>query len=74
MYTLVVYPNNTYTVKIDNEKARSGSLEEDWDFLAPKTIPDPDAKKPKGWVDRAKIDDPEDKEPEVYVQLQCTVI
>ena len=67
MYTLVVYPNNTYTVKIDNEKSQSGSLEEDWDFLAPKTIPDPDAKKPEDWDDRAKIDDPEDKKPEVHV-------
>ena len=65
MYTLVVYSNNTYTVKIDNEKSQSGSLEEDWDFLAPKTIPDPDAKKPEDWDDRAKIDDPEDKKPEV---------
>ena len=65
LYTLVVSPNNTYTVKIDNEIAQSGSLEEDWDFLAPKTIPDPEAKKPEDWDDRAKIDDPEDKKPEV---------
>lgn len=64
LYTLVVKPDNTYEVKIDNEKVESGSLEEDWDFLAPKTIADPDAKKPDDWDEREKIDDPEDKKPD----------
>merc|ERR1712226_874865 len=36
----------------------------DWDFLAPKKIKDPEAKKPDDWVDNAKMDDPEDKKPE----------
>lgn len=43
----------------------SGSLEEDWDFLPPKKIKDPEAKKPEDWDDRAKIDDPSDTKPEV---------
>jgi len=66
LYTLIVKPDNTYIVKIDNEKAESGSLEEDWDFLPAKKIPDPDAKKPSQdeWDEREKIDDPEDKKPE----------
>ncbi|XP_003388074.1 PREDICTED: calreticulin-like [Amphimedon queenslandica] len=64
LYTLIVRPDNTYEVKIDNEKAQSGSLEEDWDFLPPKNIPDPEASKPSDWDDRAKIDDPDDKKPE----------
>ena len=38
LYTLIVKPDNTYEVLIDNEKAESGSLEDDWDFLAPKKI------------------------------------
>ncbi len=38
LYTLIVRSDNTYEVKIDNKKAESGSLEEDWDFLAPKMI------------------------------------
>ena len=42
-------------------------MEEDWDLLAPKTISDPDAKKPEDWDDRPKIDDPEDSKPEVCV-------
>lgn len=38
LYTLVVKPDNTYIVKIDNKKVESGNLEADWDFLAPKKI------------------------------------
>ncbi|KAG1698131.1 Calreticulin [Nymphon striatum] len=64
LYTLIVRSDNTYEVKIDNVKVESGSLDEDWDFLAPKEIKDPEAKKPSDWDDRAKIDDPEDKKPE----------
>ena len=52
-------------MKIDNKKAESGSLEEDWDLMAPKTILDPEAKKPEDWDDKAKIDDPEATKPEV---------
>lgn len=52
-------------MKIDNEKVESGSLEEDWDFLPPKTIKDPEAKKPEDWDDRPKIDDADDTKPEV---------
>merc|ERR1712131_245016 len=37
---------NTYKVLIDNKEEASGSLEEDWDFLPPKKIKDPEAKKP----------------------------
>ncbi|XP_041033211.1 calreticulin-like [Carcharodon carcharias] len=64
LYTLIVRPDNTYEVKIDNQKVESGSLEEDWDFLPPKKIKDPEAKKPEDWDERAKIDDPEDKKPD----------
>lgn len=63
-YTLVVQPDNTYEVLIDNEKVESGSLEDDWDFLPPKTIKDPEAKKPENWDERATIPDPDDKKPE----------
>merc|ERR1712042_413544 len=63
LYTLIVNPDATYEVLIDNESAQKGSLEEDWDFLPPKMIKDPEAKKPENWDDRAKIDDPEDSKP-----------
>lgn len=65
LYTLILRPDQTYEVKINNEKVESGSLEEDWDFLPPKKIKDPEAKKSEDWDDRAKIDDPEDTKPEV---------
>ena len=63
LYTLIVNPDGKYEVLIDNEKVESGSLEEDWDFLPPKQIKDPEAKKPEDWDDREKIDDPEDSKP-----------
>jgi len=65
LYTLIVRSDNTYVVKIDNKEAQSGSLEDDWDFLPPKQINDPEAKKPEDWVDSPKMDDPEDTKPEV---------
>merc|ERR1711990_1277463 len=64
LYTLVVNTDGTYEVLIDNESAQTGSLTDDWDFLPPKKIKDPEAKKPDDWVDQAKLDDPEDAKPE----------
>ncbi|KAL5016306.1 hypothetical protein ScPMuIL_005895 [Solemya velum] len=66
LYTLIVRPDNTYEVKIDNSKVESGDLEADWDFLPAKKIKDPEAKKPADWDEREKIDDPEDTKPEDY--------
>ncbi|GAB1603116.1 calreticulin-like [Argonauta hians] len=68
LYTLIVKPDNTYEVKIDNEKVESGDLESDWDFLPSKKIKDPSAKKPEDWDDREKMDDPDDKKPEDWDQ------
>merc|ERR1712088_242730 len=68
LYTLIVNPDATYEVLIDNESAQKGSLEEDWDILPPKLIKDPEAKKPEDWDDRAKIDDVEDTKPEDWDQ------
>merc|ERR1712198_745227 len=64
LYTLIVNPDGTYEVLIDNESAQKGSLTDDWDFLPPKKIKDPEVSKPDDWVDAAKIDDPEDVKPE----------
>lgn len=72
LYTLILRPDQTYEVKINNEKVESGSLEEDWDFLPPKKIKDPEAKKPEEWDDRATIDDPEDTKPEVSLRQKLT--
>jgi len=66
VYTLIIHPDQTYEVRIDGEKKESGSLLEDWDFLAPKTIKDPAQSKPTDWVDAAEIDDPSDVKPADY--------
>ncbi|KAL8177963.1 UNVERIFIED_CONTAM: hypothetical protein K2H54_024329 [Gekko kuhli] len=64
LYTLILRPDHTYEVKIDNEIVASGILEDDWDFLPPRKINDPTVKKPENWEDEPEIDDPEDTKPE----------
>merc|ERR1712038_1922792 len=66
LYTLVVRPDNTFEVFVDNKSVRSGKLEDEFDFLEPKEIKDPDQSKPSDWVDTAKIPDPADVKPEGY--------
>lgn len=73
LYTLILKPDNTYEVRIDGSKVESGELEADWDFLPPKKIKDPEAKKPEDWDDKAKIDDPEDAKPEVDMINKCNI-
>merc|ERR1712193_478121 len=68
LYTLIVKPDNTCRVEIDQEKIYEGSIKEDWEVLKPKKIPDPDDKKPEDWADDSMIDDPEDKKPEDWVE------
>jgi len=68
LYTLILKPDNTYQVLIDNEKVESGRLEEDWDFLPPKQVKDPEAKKPEDWDDRETIADETDVKPEDWDQ------
>lgn len=66
IYTLIVTPDNKYQVLIDNEEAASGALEEDWDFLPPMKVKDPEAKKPPQdeWDEREEIEDPDDTKPD----------
>ncbi|XP_075380681.1 calreticulin-3 isoform X2 [Mycteria americana] len=64
LYTLIIRPDQTYKVKIDNEMVASGNLEDDLDFLPPRKIKDPTVRKPPDWDDRIQIDDPNDIMPE----------
>ncbi|XP_061538987.1 calreticulin-like [Phycodurus eques] len=68
VYTLVLRPDQTYQVKIDNREAAAGSLEDDWDLLPPRTVKDPLAGKPVDWDDRPAVDDPADTKPEDWDQ------
>lgn len=45
VYTLIVKPDATYSILIDNVEKQTGSIYEDWDILPPKQIKDPEAKK-----------------------------
>merc|ERR1712207_23350 len=64
VYTLIVKPDQTYEVLVDNKSKQTGTLEDDWEFLKPKMILDPEQSQPADWDDRARIDDPEDVKPE----------
>merc|ERR1711920_893932 len=58
-YRMILKPDNTVRVEIDEEKIYEGSIKEDWEVLAPKEIADPEDKKPDDWSDESMIDDPE---------------
>jgi calreticulin len=66
LYTLVIRSDNTFEVLIDNKSVREGKLVDEFDFLEPAEIKDPEAKKPEDWVETAKMPDPEDKKPDGY--------
>lgn len=66
MYTLAVRPDNSFEIFIDLVSVGKGNLLEDMEppVNPPKTIPDPEDKKPEDWVDQEKIDDPNAEKPE----------
>lgn len=73
LYTLVVNPDNTFEVFIDQASVRKGELESAFDFLLPKEIKDPSQSKPADWVDEKTIADPEDKKPEGYDDIPAEI-
>ena len=73
LYTLVVRPDNTFEVFIDQASVRKGELESAFDFLLPKEIKDPSQSKPADWVDEKTIADPEDKKPEGYDDIPAEI-
>jgi len=73
LYTLVVKPDNTLEVFIDLESVRKGPLDEQFDFLLPKEIKDPDVSKPLDWVDAKKIPNPNDVKPEGYDDIPAEI-
>jgi len=74
VYTLIIKPDNTFTVLTDNKESRSGNLEDHFNILEPKQINDPALSKPKDWVDETHIDDPEDVKPEGYDEIQPEIV
>ena len=55
LYTLIVRPDQTYEIKINDESVKSGSLLEDFNPAVnpPEEIDDPNDLKPEDWVDVA---------------------
>ncbi|KAF9172458.1 hypothetical protein BGX21_005328 [Mortierella sp. AD011] len=66
LYTLIVKPDQTFEIKINNEVASSGSLLENFQppVNPPKEIDDPSDSKPADWVEVAKIPDPKATKPD----------
>ncbi|XP_011690210.1 PREDICTED: calnexin [Wasmannia auropunctata] len=66
LYTLIVRPDNTYEIKVDNKLLNSGSLLDDFEppVNPPLEIEDPDDKQPEDWDDREKIPDPMAEKPD----------
>merc|ERR1712196_272581 len=68
LYRMILKPDNTVRVEVDEEKIYEGSIKEDWEVLKPKTIPDPEDKKPSDWAEDSMMDDPSDKKPDDWVE------
>ncbi|KAJ3197041.1 hypothetical protein HK101_006504 [Irineochytrium annulatum] len=65
LYTLIVRPDNSFEMLVNNESVKKGSLLEDFTPAVnpPKEIDDPEDTKPSDWVDVAKIADPTASKP-----------
>ncbi|XP_033105970.1 calnexin-like [Anneissia japonica] len=66
LFTLVVEPDNSFEMFIDQKSMNSGNLLEDVNppVNPPEEIPDPKDSKPEDWDDRKKIPDPDATKPE----------
>merc|ERR1712048_305676 len=68
LYRMLLKPDNTVRVEIDEEKIYEGNMKDDWELLKPKEIEDPEDKKPSDWADDSMMDDPEDAKPAEWVE------
>ncbi|KAF9571064.1 hypothetical protein EC968_001048 [Mortierella alpina] len=67
LYRLTVHPDQKYSLLVDGEVMIDHvKLEEHWDVYPPRTISDPNDKKPADWVDAKEIEDPTHVKPENY--------
>jgi len=65
LYTLILEPDGTYQVLLDEVEKAAGKLSEGWAFPS-ETVEDPAQSKPEDWVDTKMIADPEEVKPEGY--------
>ncbi|XP_074582384.1 calnexin homolog [Curcuma longa] len=68
VYTAILRPDNELKIFVDGEEKKSANFLSTDDFepalIPPKTIPDPDDKKPEDWDERSKIPDPHAVKPQ----------
>ncbi|XP_051119083.1 calnexin homolog [Andrographis paniculata] len=68
VYTAILKPDNELRILIDGEEKQKANFLSETDFdppiIPPKTIPDPEDKKPEDWDEREKIPDPDAKKPD----------
>ncbi|RKP09627.1 calreticulin [Thamnocephalis sphaerospora] len=66
LYTLIVRPDNTFEILINNVKVSSGSLLQDFipSVNPPEEIDDVNDVKPEDWVDESRIEDPDATKPD----------
>ncbi|RZR81399.1 hypothetical protein BHM03_00007612 [Ensete ventricosum] len=68
VYTAILKPDNELRILIDGEEKRKANFLSSDHFepasIPPKTIPDPDDKKPEDWDERTKIPDPDAVKPD----------
>ncbi|MBW0468948.1 hypothetical protein O181_008663 [Austropuccinia psidii MF-1] len=66
LYTLIVRPDQTFAIKINDKEVSKGSLLEDFEPAVnpPAEIDDPEDKKPADWVDESKIVDTKATKPD----------
>ena len=66
LYTLVVNPDNSFEMLVDNTLVNEGTLLDDVSppVNPPKEIEDPNDKKPEDWDEREKIQDPDASKPD----------
>jgi calreticulin len=63
-YTLIIFANRTYQVRLDGKTAVNGSLMADFELGGTELIADPDDFIPEDWDNREQIPDPDDHKPE----------
>ncbi|KAI0216388.1 Calnexin [Lamellibrachia satsuma] len=76
LYTLVVDPENTFEVFVDQTLVNSGSLLQDFEpsVNPSKEVVDPTDVKPEDWDEREKIADPEATKPEDWDESEPEMI
>ena len=73
MFDFSLMNGGQYDISIDNISKASGMIKEDFDFLEPEEINDPEVKKPNDWIDDPEMDDLNDKKPDEWDEIPAQI-